>query len=141
MPGVRLVAIACLPLLASGCAFPPVLGAPIYSPCHALGSSGWTAHVERISNGQKQPIYRSFLIVTGSVVVSGGDASLELGPVLKLDAPVQEIMLRTAEPAAIAEQTTVQVRGMFPALKRYGAVDIRCGDGIVGIIKTVPRES
>ena len=68
--------------------------------------------------------------------------SLDLGPVQKLDAPVQQILVRTEPPSGAAgdARREVVVRGAFPALKHYGAVTIRCGDGTVAIIKPVPRE-
>ncbi len=132
-----------LPFLTGGCLMLPVVDDPVYSSCHALGSSGWSAHVERIPDHHNRPILKPTLIVSGTVTVpsDGYSVSLDLGPVRKLDAPVQQIMVRTEPPRGPAAQmlTNVAVRGAFPALKRYGAVTIRCGDGIMAIIKPVPR--
>lgn len=132
-----------LPLLAGGCLMLPVVDDPVYSTCHALGSSGWTAHVERIPDHHNRPILKPTLIVSGRVTVPSDDysMSLDLGPVQKLDAPVQQILVRTQPPArpAAPAPTMVDVHGAFPALKRYGAVTIRCGDGTLAIIKPVPR--
>jgi len=76
-----------------------------------------------------------------TVPSEGYAVSLDLGPVQKLDQPVQQILLRTEPPGGseTPARTEVHVSGAFPALKRYGAVTIRCGDGIVGIIKPVSR--
>ena len=131
-----------LPLLAlpSAC----LLGQPgtniVYSPCHATGSRGWQAHVARINvTTQKAPLHRTLLFVEGEVTAPESDTvTLERGPVSQLDKPVQQIMLRTDGPGTGAPATH-RVRGRFKALKRYGSVAIRCGDGIVGTIRDVPR--
>ncbi|MFL6861930.1 MAG: hypothetical protein ACJ8DZ_02910, partial [Allosphingosinicella sp.] len=80
------------------------------------------------------------LIVDGQVTVpsDGYSVSLERGPVEKLRDPVQQIMIRT-EGAGEGDPRTMAVHGEFEALKRYGAVAIRCGDGTVGLIRDVPR--
>jgi hypothetical protein len=144
MPKIRFVPILTLPLLAGGCLMLPVVEDHVYSTCHALGSSGWTARVEYIPDHHNRPIYKPTLIVSGRVTMPGeGYAlSLDLGPVQKLDAPVQQILVRTDPPSGPAGEARreVFVRGAFPALKHYGAVTIRCGDGTVAIIKPVPRE-
>lgn len=140
---LRLAFVLPLPLLAGGCLMLPVVDDPVYSTCHAIGSSGWNAHVERIPDHHNRPILKPWLIVSGQVTVpsAGYSVSLDLGPVRKLDAPVQQIMVRTEPPAGPAAQvlTTVNVNGTFPALKHYGAVTIRCGDGTMAIIKPIPR--
>lgn len=143
MQTLRRAAILCLPLLAGGCLMLPVVENQVYSTCHAVASSDWTAHVEYIPDHHNRPIFKPTLIVSGRVTVPGEGyaVSLDLGPVQKLDAPVQQIMVR-AEPSSGTPggtKTEVAVRGAFPALKQYGAVTIRCGDGIVGIVKPVPR--
>jgi hypothetical protein len=145
MQMVRLAFVLLLPLTAGGCLMLPVVEENVYSTCRALGSSGWTAHVERIPDHHNRPLLKPTLIVSGRVTVpsDGYSVSLDLGPVRKLDAPVQQILVRTEPPAGPAAQalTTVDVRGAFPALKRYGAVTIRCGDGTLAIIKPIPRTS
>ena len=143
MQMLRLAVILSLPLLAGACLMLPVVEEHVYSTCHAVRSSDWSAHVERIPDHHNRPIYKPTLIVTGRVTVpsDGYSVSLDLGPVQKLDAPVQQILVRTVPPSEPAAQalTDVDVRGAFPALKRYGAVTIRCGDGTLAIIKPVPR--
>lgn len=140
MSWARRAAILLLPLLAGGCLHPPVIEESVYSPCHALSSSDWSAHVERIPDHHNRPVLKPILIVRGKVTVPGDgySVSLDLGPVQKLDAPVQQIMLRT-EGSGAQTPTILDVSGAFPALKRYGAVTIRCGDGTMAIIKPVPR--
>jgi hypothetical protein len=132
-----------LPLLTGGCLMLPVIEDPVYSPCHAVASSGWSAHVERIADHHNRPLLKRTLIVSGRVTVpsEGYSVSLDLGPVQKLDGKVQQILVRTTPPGEAAAQalTTLDVRGAFPALKNYTAVTIRCGDGTMAIIKPVPR--
>jgi hypothetical protein len=143
MQKLRLAFLLPLPLLAGGCLMLPVVEDPVYSTCHAVGSSGWSAHVERIPDHHNRPILKPTLIVSGQVIVpsEGYSVSLDLGPVEKLDGPVQQILVRTEPPREPAAQvlTNVDVRGAFPARKRYAALRIRCGDGTMAIIKPVPR--
>lgn len=134
-----LVLLALVPL--AGCVVPTVVPEPVYSPCHALGSGAWKARVEKLPVTQHHPPLRKWrLIVDGEVTVpsDGYFPSLERGPVEKLRDPVQQIMLRT-EGGGEGEPRTMAVHGTFEALKRYGAVVIRCGDGTVGLIRDVPR--
>ena len=56
----------------------------------------------------------------------------------QLSAPVQQIMVRTDGPGTGAP-VVHRVSGRFRPLKRYGAIAIRCGDGIVGTIADVPH--
>jgi hypothetical protein len=144
MHKIRLVPVLILPLLAGGCLMLPVVEDHVYSTCHALGASGWTALVDYIPDHHNRPIYKPTLMVSGRVTMPGQGyaVSLDLGPVQKLDAPVQQILVRTDAPSGPPSggKRDVFVRGAFPALKHYGAVTIRCGDGIIGIIKPVPRE-
>ena len=143
MQTIRLASILVLPLLAGGCLMLPVVEDPVYSTCHAIASSGWRAHVEYIPDHHNRPIYKATLLVSGRVTVpsEGYSVSLDLGPVQRLDQPVQQIMVRTEPPSGTEApaRTEVPVSGAFPALKRYGAVTIRCGDGTLAIIKPVPR--
>lgn len=136
----RRAAILLLPLLAGGCLHPPVIEETVYSPCHALSSSDWTAYVARIPDHHNRPVLKPTLFVRGKVTVPGDgySVSLDLGPVQKLDAPVQQIMLRT-EGSGTGAPTTLAVSGAFPARKLYGSIVIRCGDGTMAIIKPVPR--
>src|SRR3954454_2574388 len=133
-------AIPLLSLLAGGCLHPPVVEDAVYSPCHAVSAGDWSAHVERIPDHHNRPVLKPILFVSGKVTVPGDGyaVSLELGPVQRLDAPVQQILVRT-EGSGTGAPTKLNVSGAFPALKRYGAVTIRCGDGTLAIIKPVPR--
>jgi hypothetical protein len=134
-----------LPLLLAlplgGCLSLPTLEEPIYSACHAIASGDWTAQVEKRPVTMHHPPIRKWrLIVDGTVTVPGDgyDVSLEPGPVQKLKDPVQQIMIRTNGGGAGAP-TKVAVHGEFEALKRYGAVTLRCGDGTLAILRDVPR--
>src|SRR4051812_32192806 len=104
MQNTRLALIVALPLLAGGCLMLPVVEDPVYSTCHAVGSSGWTARVDYIPDHHNRPVFKPTLIVSGRVTVPGEGyaVSLDLGPVQKLDAPVQQILVRTEPPAGPA---------------------------------------
>ena len=138
---LRAAGATCLFLLPASCLVPAPVPEPIYSPCHALGSSDWQARVEIFPSSHPMPILHRKLVVTGKVVVPGNGISvgLERGPVSRLDEPIQQILVRTeGSPGSDAEPETRRVRGVFPALKRYGGVAIRCGDGIIAEIRDVP---
>ena len=134
-----LLSLLLLPL-ASGC----LLGEPgdriVYSPCHAVSTDKWRAWVERRNiSVQKAPLHRTFLFVEGEVTAPESDqVSLARGPVEQLDRPVQQILIRTDGPGTGAPVKR-EVRGRFRPLPTYGAIDLRCGDGIVGTIRDVPR--
>jgi len=127
-------------LLPAACTIDGPVPETIYSACHVLGSSDWKAHVEFDPTASPVPYLRRKLVVTGKVTTAGGySASLDPGPVSKLDEPVQQVMVRTEGSAvAGAAPVTHDVRGVFPGLKRYGGVAIRCGDGIIAEIRDVP---
>ncbi|MEA3034993.1 MAG: hypothetical protein QOH04_752 [Sphingomonadales bacterium] len=142
-PAVPLLLL--LPMLAGGCIPNVPVPEPVYSPCHALGAGEWKARVEKRDVTLHHPPHRKWrLIVDGNVTVPGEgyDVFLERGPVQKLRDPVQQIMVRTngpAHPPPDAAPTRVAVHGEFEALKRYGGVTLRCGDGTLGLIRFVPR--
>src|SRR3569832_653817 len=100
MQKIRLASIVLLPLLAGGCLMLPVVEDPVYSTCHAVASSDWTARVDNIPGHHNRPVYKATLIVSGRVTLpsTGYAVSLDLGPVQRLDAPVQQILLRTEPP-------------------------------------------
>jgi hypothetical protein len=125
-------------LLAAGCVTP--VPDPVYAPCKILGTSGWTARVERFASAHPKPVYTRHLIVSGEVTVPEGvSVSLHRGPVARLEPPIQQIMIRTeGSGEAGAAPVTRRVQGTFPALKRYGGVEMRCGDGVVAEIADVP---
>src|SRR3954447_25428913 len=89
--------ILLLPLLAGGCLHPPVVEDHVYSPCHAVSAGDWSAHVERIPDHHTRPVLQPSLFVSGEATAPGDGyaVSLELGPVQRLDAPVQQILVRT----------------------------------------------
>jgi hypothetical protein len=134
-----------LPSLAGGCVADVPVPETVYSTCHAIGSGDWKAKVEKRDMTLHHPPLRKWrLIVDGTVTVPGEgyDVFLELGPVQKLRDPVQQIMVRTngpANPPPDAAPTRIAVHGEFAALKRYGGVTLRCGDGTIGLIPFVPR--
>jgi hypothetical protein len=137
----RLAAVAPCLLLASACVVSTPVPEPVYSPCHVLGSSGWRARIELFPSNHPKPIMRRMLVVNGKVSVAGNGLSVGLarGPVSRLDPPVQQILVRTEGSVEEgAAPVTHVVRGAFPALKRYGGVSIRCGDGIIGEVREIP---
>jgi hypothetical protein len=136
LPWAALAAL--LPLAAC---YPEPAPEPIYSTCRVLGSSDWQAHVEIFPSASPKPFLRRKLIVTGKVTTAGDGiyVSLADGPVSRLDDPVQQVLVRTeGSPEAGAVPVVHNVRGVFPALGRYGGVAIRCGDGIIAEIRDVP---
>jgi len=136
----RGAAIALLSTLGAGCALDGPVRETGYAPCHVLGSSDWKAHVEFSSTSSPIPYLTRKLVVTGKVITAGGYyASLAEGPVARLDEPIQQVRVRTEGSAeAGAAPVTHNVRGVFPAIERYGGVAIRCGDGIIAEIRDVP---
>lgn len=132
---------ALAPLLGLAACIPSPAPEPIYSSCHVLGSSDWKARVETYASASPTPYLRRRLIVTGKVTTQGGGiyVSLAEGPVSRLDDPVQQVLIRTeGSPQAGGAPVTHNVRGVFPALRHYGGVAIRCGDGIIAEIRDVP---
>ncbi len=141
----RRSALALILMLPAGCALDGPVRDTGYAACHVLGSSDWKAHVEIFPTASPIPYLRRKLVVTGKVKAAAGIyPSLADGPVVRLDEPVQQVVVRTegkAEPGAAP--VVHNVRGVFPAIKRYGGVAIRCGDGIIAEIRDVqapPRQ-
>jgi hypothetical protein len=136
----RRAAIGLALMLPAGCALDGPIRETGYSACRVLGTSDWKAHVELDPTGSPIPYMRRKLVVTGKVTTAGGYyASLAEGPVARLDDPIQQVRVRTEGSAeAGAAPVTHNVRGVFPAIRRYGGVAIRCGDGIVAEIREVP---
>lgn len=134
-----------LPLLLAGCLVKMEVPDPVYSPCRALSSTGWSAHVETVPTAHGRPILKPWLVVAGKVTVPGEgyEASLDLGPVEKLKEPVQQILVRTegAQADALAAPVTRNVSGRFPARKTYRSVRIRCGDGTLATVAVSPLQS
>lgn len=136
----RGAALALLFMIPAGCAIDGPVRETEYAPCHVLGTSDWKAHVEIFPTASPVPYLRRKLVVTGKVTTAAGySASLTEGPVARLDEPVQQVRVRTegsGEPGAAP--VVHEVQGIFPAMKHYGGVAIRCGDGIVAEIRDVP---
>jgi hypothetical protein len=132
-------AVILLPLV-GGCLLLDPAQRTVYSPCHAISTGNWHAYVERIDvSTQKAPLHRTFLFVEGDVTAPESDSvRLERGPVQRLDDPVQQVIVRTEGPGT-GTPVARRVRGRFKALEQYGSVALRCGDGIVGTIREVPR--
>jgi hypothetical protein len=132
-----------LPVLLSGCLLQQPADRIVYSPCHAVATANWRAWVERINvSRSKAPLHRSFLFVEGDVTVAGEgwQASLARGPVEQLGEPVQQLIIRTSG-SGTGLPVVRHVAGRFAPLERYGAIAIRCGDGLVATIPVVPRKS
>jgi hypothetical protein len=141
----RAASAALLLCLAAGCSVSPPVEETIYSTCHVLGSSDWKAGVELYSTSSPIPYVRRRLVVTGRVTTAPGVfASIAEGPVARLDDPVQQVLVRTeGRPESGGAPVTQTVRAVFPAMKRYGGIAIRCGDGIIAEIRDVtipPRD-
>jgi hypothetical protein len=136
----RHAALALILVFPAGCALDGPIRDTGYSACHVLGSSDWKAHVEIFPTASPIPYLRRKLVVTGKVTTAGGYfASLAEGPVSRLDEPVQQVVVRTEGSAEPGGAPVVHnVRGVFPAIDRYGGVAIRCGDGIIAEIRDVP---
>lgn len=136
----RRAAIALVLMLPAGCALDGPVRETGYAPCHVLRTSDWKAQVEFSSTASPIPYLTRKLVVTGKVTTAGGYyASLAEGPVARLDEPIQQVRVRTEGSAeAGAAPVTHDVRGVFPAIERYGGVAIRCGDGIIAEIREIP---
>ncbi|HEX8307057.1 MAG TPA: hypothetical protein VF645_01390 [Allosphingosinicella sp.] len=139
-PLPRRAAFALLLALPAACAIDGPVRRSDYAPCHVLGSSDWKAHVEFSSTSSPIPYLTRKLVVTGKVTTARGySASLAQGPVARLDEPIQQVRVRTEGSAEPGGAPVVHdVRGVFPAIDRYGGVAIRCGDGIIAEVREVP---
>jgi hypothetical protein len=145
MVSSRAIASALPLLLLAGCSASPPVRETIYSPCHIIGTSDWKAEVELFPTSSPIPYVRRKLVVTGKITTDPGfyRVALDQGPVSRLDDPVQQVLVRTEGAAQGGAPVTHNVRGVFSAMKRYGGVAIRCGDGIVAEIREVtipPRD-
>lgn len=136
----RRAALALLLAIPAGCALDGPIRETGYAPCHVLGSSDWKAEVEFSSTSSPIPYLTRKLVVTGKVTTARGVyASLAEGPVARLDDPIQQVRVRTEGAAEPGGGSVVHdVRIAVPAIKRYGGVAIRCGDGIIAEVREVP---
>ena len=136
----RLISLLPLaPLLLGGCALPDK--GPLYSACKAISSRDWSAYVEVTPQGVLWDPDDPVLVVSGTVEVpSGGfDLSIQPGGLMRLEPPVQQVILRTTPPEGMASQaiTEEQVTGSVPWDGRAKSVSIRCGDGTIASIPII----
>lgn len=139
---LRSARLLVLPLLLAPAACLTKIEVPdeIYSPCRALASSDWSAHIETYQTAHNRPLTRRNLVVEGKVTVPGPAyaVSLDLGPVERLQPRVQQVIVRTAGESAAADSPTIRsVRGTFAWGKRQMPIRIRCGDGTLAFIPAI----
>ena len=131
------------PLLASllftGCASASV--DPVYSSCRAMATRDWSAHVEVDKPAVFPFPEEAVLVVSGTVEVPSGGYRLAIdpGPVVRLEPPVQQVILRTTPPEGMATQaiTEQRVSGAVPWDGRAKSVSIRCGDGTIAEVPAI----
>lgn len=104
--------------------------------CPVLDSSDWAAAVIAVP-----PDAGDRLRITGRVTVPGAGWRVELtaGPVLEIHPPIQRIELEAApsQEGGTTGSETLGVRGEFPALAEYGAVEIQCGNRRLATIRDI----
>jgi hypothetical protein len=127
------------PMLLAGCALPGP--GSVYSPCKALATSDWAAHVEVAPQGVLWDPDDPVLVVSGTVQLPTGgfDLGIEQGGLMKLEPPVQQVILRTTPPEGMATQaiTEQRVTGTVKWDGRAKSVSVRCGDGTIAAIPTI----
>lgn len=128
----RPITIVALAIALGGC---ETARDPNYAACHALGADGWTAKRATSTDGAQR------VQVSGYVTVPTGGFTLALepGPLLELNPPVQQVILRTTPPVGPATQAlTRQFAGaIMPLDRRATAVVIRCGDGVLAEVPAI----
>ena len=133
----RLLLIA--PLLLAGCATPQV--DPLYSSCHSLATRDWSARVEVDKPAVFPFPEEAVLVVSGTVQVPTGGFRVSIAPgsLVRLEPPVQQVILRTVKPEGMATQAIVEqsVTGSVPYDARAKSVSIRCGDGTIAAIPVI----
>jgi hypothetical protein len=114
---------------------------PLYSPCKAMATRDWSAHV--VAGRPAAVVFpeEALLVVSGTVQVPTGgyDISIAPGSLVRLEPPVQQVILRTIAPDGMATQaiTEQRVTGSVPYDKRAKSVSIRCGDGTIAAIPVI----
>lgn len=130
-------------LLLGSCAM--TFGGPKYSACRAMETRNWSASVEVEKEGKFPFPEERVLVVSGTVQVPTGGYSLALdaGPLVRLEPPVQQVILRTTAPEGMATQaiTEEQVSGRLPYDKRARSVEIRCGDATIARIPVIENRT
>jgi hypothetical protein len=133
-------ALLVAPLLLGGCFTVPG-SASLYSPCKAMETRDWSAYVEVAPQGVLWDPDDPVLVVSGTVQVPTGgyELAIEPGPVVNLEPPVQQVILRTIPPEGMASQaiTEEKVTGSVPFDGRAKSVSIRCGDGTIAAIPVI----
>jgi hypothetical protein len=128
--------LACL--LLAGCAS---VSDPLYSPCKALATRDWSAHVVAGRPAAVVFAEEALLVVSGTVQVPTGGYSVSIAPgsLVRLEPPVQQVILRTVAPDGMATQaiTEQRVTGSVPYDKAAKSVSIRCGDGTIASIPVI----
>ncbi|HEY0086046.1 MAG TPA: hypothetical protein VGB65_09070 [Allosphingosinicella sp.] len=127
-------------LALSGCVTTPDRKV-LYTPCKAIETRDWSAHLEVSKEGKFPFPEEVALVVSGTVTVPTGgfELAIDKGPLVALDPPVQQVLLRTAAPDGMATQaiTEERVRGSMPFDKRAKSVAIRCGDATIARIPVI----
>jgi hypothetical protein len=126
-------------LLLGGCATTPT--ETLYAPCRALETRDWSAYVERTKEAKFVFPEEAVLVVSGTVQVPTGGFNLSIAPgsLVRLEPPVQQVILRTTAPEGMATQaiTEERVTGSVPYDNRAKSVSIRCGDGTIASIPVI----
>ena len=120
----------------AACATQPV--SPDVGSCPFRNAGGWRAWVDRMPGPDRPRLW-----VTGNVSAPTGGYRvwLELGPVLEIHPPIQQVLVRAEAPDGPATQAVVthEVRGSFEAMPEYGAVTVRCGSEVLADIRPVEQ--
>jgi hypothetical protein len=129
-------AIAALLIGPAGCA---TATDPNYAPCGVLDASGWTARKAPSADGKGQMVQVGGTV---SLPTGGFSLALETGPLLALNPPTQQVILRATPPAGPATQaiTSQSVAAILPFDRRAQAVVVRCGDGVLAEIPAIAAE-
>jgi len=111
---------------------PPHLPPTPTPDCPVVSSHDWSAVVIG-----KPPGAADRLRVEGTLLLAEVEwrARLEHGPVLEMHPPIQRLELAFERSGGGPRERAV--RGEFPALSEYGAIDIRCGKRSLASITSV----
>jgi hypothetical protein len=127
------MAAAALLAALAGCLMP--VRERIYSRCAVLGSSNWSARHFAVAGGG------SAVAVSGTVTLPTGGyrLALEPGPLLDLNPPVQQVILRTRPPVGNATQAVTEqtVSVGLRLQEKAQALSVRCGDGVIAEIAAI----
>jgi hypothetical protein len=139
LPLKAIIAPVLASLLLGGCV--TAAKEQLYSSCRALATRDWSAHVVQDKEAKFPFKEEASLVVSGTVQVPTGGFELSIipGSLVRLEPPVQQVILRTIAPEGMATQaiTEERVTGSVPWDKRAKSVSIRCGDGTIASIPTI----